>query len=394
MARSLFLACLPLLLLPAALPLAAQAPVLEALAKGKASLELRTRYEHVEDQAFTAPADHKTANAFTNRTLLGLETGELFGVKANLQFASVTALGEERYNSGLNGRTQFASVQDPGLSTVLQAFVAWKGLKVGRQMLAVDNQRFIGAGAWAQLPKSYTGVTLQQNFGLKWFELHAGHLTRLQSSTGINKEMKAEFLRLRFQPWTFLAVTPFIFAVDETTAPATSHQHQGLRLDGKWSGLLYEASFARQRRYKDAKTTPERLYRQGSLGYGQKTWSIKAVHEELEGGFDTPLSSLHGFYGWSDRLAKTPAAGLVDQFIQGEMKRWGFTFEVQAHRFKAYAGSQAYGSELDVSVTHPITRNLTFLLKAADYRADAGAPASGSLNKDLRRFWLMTTFKY
>lgn len=387
MARFPLLACL-------ALPLVAQAPALEALAKGKVSLELRTRYEHVDDQAFTAPADHKTANAFTNRTLLGLETGELFGVKANLQFANVIALGEERYNSGLNGRTQFASVQDPGLSTVLQAFVAWKGLKAGRQMLAVDNQRFIGTGAWAQLPKSYTGVTFQQTFGLKWFDLHAGHLIRFQSSTGINKEMKAEFLRLRFQPWTFLAVAPFIFAVDETTAPATSYQHQGLRLDGKWSGLLYEASFARQRRYKDAKTTPERLYRQGSLGYGRKGWSVKAVHEELEGGFDTPLSSLHGFYGWSDRLGKTPVAGLVDQFLQAEFKRWGFAFEFQAHRFKSYAGSQPYGSELDVSVAYPMTKNTTFLLKAADYRADSAAPASGSLNKDLRKVWLMATFKY
>ena len=185
-----------------------------------------------------------------------------------------------------------------------------------------------------------------------------------------------------------------LFAIDETTAPATSYQHQGLRLEGKWSGLLYEASFARQRRYKDARTTPERLYRQGSLGYGEKTWSVRVVHEELEGGFDTPLSSLHGFYGWSDRLSKTPTAGLVDQYVQGEMKRWGFLFELQSHRFKAYASNQSYGSELDFSVGYPLTKNLTFLLKAADYRADSGAPTAGSLNKDLRKLWLMATFKY
>lgn len=382
------------LLIPACLPLAGQAPLLEALAKAKLSLEVRTRYEHVDDSAFVAPATHKTANALTNRTILGLETGDLWGAKATLQFANVTALGDERYNSTLNGHTQFATVQDPGQTQVLQAFVAWKGVKLGRQILSVDNQRFIGPGTWSQMPKSFTGVTVQQTFGLSWFELHAGHLTRIHTSTGVNRELKAEFARLRFQPWSFLAITPSIFAVEEPTTPATSYQHRGLRLDGSWKGVMYEAAYAQQRRYADATTTPDRSYRQVMVGYKAKDWSVKAAHEALEGGFDTPLASLHGYYGWSDRIGRTPAAGLEDQYLQAELKRWGFTFEVQAHRFRAESASLAYGKELNASVIYPLTKAFSVQFKAADYQADAEVPAAGSLNRDLRKVWLMTTFKF
>lgn len=377
-----------------ALPLAAQEPLVEALAKGKLSLEVRTRYEQVDDQAFTAPADHRTANALTNRTILGFTSKPLFDVSLNLQFSNVTALGEERYNSTLNGRTAYATVQDPGFMTVLQGYLSWKGLKVGRQILSVDNQRFIGPGAWSQTPKSFTGATFQSTFGLSWMEVHAGHLIRIHSSTGINRDLKADFLRVRFTPFDFLSVTPFLFANEETTAPATSTLHRGLRLDGKWRGLLYEASYAQQRGYRDSTLTPDRNYRQVMLGYALEAVSFKAVQEELEGGFDTPLSSLHGFYGWSDRLGRTPAAGLVDRYLQAEARAWGFTFEVQAHRFEAQNISQKYGTEVDLSVGRPLTKNLTLQAKFADYRGDASAPAAGSLNKGLRKFWLMSTFKF
>jgi len=375
-------------------PLSAQDALVEALSKGKLSLELRTRYEHDDDQAFLPPADHKTANALTNRTILGFTSKPLFDISLNLQFVNVTALGDERYNSTLNGQTRYATVQDPGLTQVLQGYFSWKGLKVGRQVLSVDNQRFIGPGAWSQTPKSFTGATFQSSFGLSWMEVYGGHLIRLHTSTGINRDLKADFLRVRFTPFPFLNVTPFVFATEETTAPTTSYLHRGLRVDGRWKGLIYEASYAQQRGYKESTVTADRSYRQGMAGYAFKVVTLKAVHEELEGGFDTPLSSLHGFYGWSDRLGKTPVNGLIDQYLQAEAKAWGITFEAQVHRFKAQRISQNYGQEVDLSLIRPVTKNLTLQVKWADYRGDSEAPTAGSLNLDLKKFWLMSTFKF
>jgi hypothetical protein len=401
---------LPLLLAILSLPLSAQAPLLDALSKGKATLELRTRFEHTEDQDFKAPADHKTANAFTNRTLLGFETGALWDLKATLQFANVTAIGDERYNSGLNGRTNLALVQDPGNTEVLQAYISWKGFKLGRQVLRVDNQRFIGPGAWSQMPKAFTGLTYQGNFGTKWVELSAGHLTQLTTSLSQTRALKVDFARLRFTPIQEVALTPFWFGVEETTrlygaSPDNSVQHVGLRADGTWNGLVYDASFAQQRAYKASTKTASRDYLSLMAGYAfSKTLSLKATHEVLGGAprtdalqnaFTTPMSSLHGFYGWSDRLGATPATGIVDDFLQLEAKGWGLAFEVQAHAFKPEQtdrGFTKYGRELDVSVTWPVTKNFELTLKAGDYKGDGAATAP--YNKDLRKLWLMSTFKF
>lgn len=180
--------------------LVAQATVSETLQNGKTSLDTRTRYENDDDAAFTAPADHKTANALTNQTRLGYTTGPFHGIKAKLEFLNVSALGEERFNSTLDGRAQFAVVQNPGLTQVNQAYLEFKGLKVGRQALSVDNQRFIGPGAWNQTPKGFTGAVFQNSTWVPATDLMVGHLIRIHTSLGINRDLKADFARFRYTP--------------------------------------------------------------------------------------------------------------------------------------------------------------------------------------------------
>ncbi len=401
---------LPLLLTALTLPLAAQAPLLDALKAGKVTMEVRTRFEHVEDADYKAPADHKTANAFTNRFLLGFETGALWDVKATFQFANVTALGEERYNSGLNGKTTLATVQDPGNTELLQGYLSWKGFKAGRQVLRVDNQRFIGPGAWSQMPKAFTGLTFQGNFDTKWVELFAGHLTQFTTSLSQTRPVKLDFTRARFTPIPEIAITPFWFGVEETSklygvSPDNSVQHTGVRVDGAWKGVLYDASVAQQKAYKASTKTASRSYLSLMAGYAfTKDISVKGTHEVLEGAgkgdgiqnpFTTPMSSLHGFYGWADRLGATPVTGIVDDFIQFEAKRWGFAFEVQFHSLKPEQtdrGFSKYGTDLSASVTFPVTKNYELMLKIADYKGDSAAVAP--LNKDLKKLWFVSTFKF
>jgi hypothetical protein len=364
----------------------------------------------VDDQDCKAPADHKTANALTNRTLLGFETGKLWGVGATLQFANVSALGEERYNDGLNGKTRLATVQDPGNTEVLQAYLSWNGFRLGRQVLKVDNQRFIGPGAWSQMPKAFNGLTYQGSLGTRWVELHAGHLVQLTTSLGQTRALKVDFARFRFTPWSAVAITPFWFGVEETTrlygaTPDGSVQHLGVRADGSWKGLLYDASVARQKAYKDSTRTADRDYLSLMAGYAfGKDFRVKATHEALEGAakndpiqnaFTTPLASLHGFYGWSDRLGATPVTGIVDDYLAGEGKVWVLNLEAQAHSFKPEKtdrGFSRYGTELDFSAAWPVTRNFELMVKVGDYRGDAAAAAP--YNKNLRRFWLMSTFRF
>lgn len=400
----------PLLLTTLALAtLGASAQDLQtALAQGKVSLEVRTRYEYDTDQAYTAPASSKTATALTNRTILGYKTGEYYGVSANLQFLDVSTLFDvNRFNDGFNNKTEAAKISDPHQDRILQGYLEWKGLKVGRQTLSVDNQRFIGGGAWSQAPKSYTGATFKGNFGLPWMELHAGHITDILMSDGTHRDLKLEFARIRFTPCKAIAITPFYYAADvaNATAPTvpvttytatSSYQHRGLRADGAWNGLIYEASYAQQRTYKDGTEAkvPDRIYRMGMVGYKYQDYSIKIVREALESGYTTPDASLHGFYGYSDRISTTPTAGLVDTYLQGNAKAWGISFEAQYHFFKAESDrSLDYGKELDLLVNYPVSKNVSILAKFADYKGD-GEVTSSSLDKDLRKFWFMTTYKF
>ena len=381
-----------IILLLAGAPLLAQGSLEEAVKKSKITLDLRTRYEWVED---SASRPEKTANALTNRTLLGFKTGEFEGATAFLQFSNVSALGEERYNSTLNGRTQYASVPDPGFSQVAQAYVEWKGLRVGRQTLSLDNQRFIGLGAWSQGVKSFTGAVFTNQTWIPRTELTLGHILRMHTATDLNKEMRLEITRAKVRLVEGISLTGFRYAVEDKQAPASSYAHQGLRLEGAWKGFLFEGSAAQQRGYKDSTVTKDRSYRQTTVGYRfSPAISAKIIRETLEGGFDTPLASLHGCYGWSDRIAKTPTNGLIDTYLQIEGKAWGLNGELDYHRFDAEARSLRYGAEFNALVSRPFGKHLIATLKVARYFADPGAPAELSLNKDLYKFWVMTQVKF
>lgn len=370
------------------LPLAAQSSLDTALAGAKIHLEVRGRYEHTEDAA-----GDKTANAPTTRTILGLTTAPIAGIKATLDFANVTAIGPERYNSGLNGKTQYALVQDPGQTQVLQGYLEGYGFKVGRQILSFDNQRFIGPGAWSQMPKTFTAAIFENKTWIPHAEFTVGHLFSIHTSLGKNRDLSGELARLRWSPDERIALTPFWYGVNETTAPTTSYQHLGLRADGDWSWLTYEASVAQQRPYRDG-LAPQKMYRMGSIGAKGAAWSARFVEERLEDGFQTPLSSLHGFYGWSDRIGATPTGGLVDRYLQGTLKLGAFTGETQLHRFNADSNGLLYGRELDASLEWKPVKAWSLLAAVGRYFGDSGAPATGALNKDLSKFWLMATYKF
>jgi len=376
--------------------LGAQSPVTDALQNGKAYLEERTRYEHDDDKAFTPPATHKTANAFTTRTTLGYTSGPCYDATLALEFINVTAIGPERYNSTLNGHTQYATVQDPGQTLMNQVYGAWQGLKVGRQIISLDNQRFIGPGAWSQTPKTFTAALYQNSTWIPKTEFTIGHISDYHSSLGVNTRISGDFARFRISPLDAVNITPLWYGFEMTTAPTTSLQDRGVRVDGKADWFLYEGSYVQQRGYKSSTPTgtPDRQYRMGMLGFSKWGLTLKAVDEELEGGFSTPYASLHGFYGYSDRISATPASGLVDRYALAEFKRWDATFEGQWHRFTAQHGDQNYGRETDLMAYRNFGKHLLVTVEWADYQGDKSAPTAQSMNKDLRKFWLMTTLKF
>ncbi len=369
----------------------------DAVTKGKATLSFRYRFEFVDQDRFD-----KDAEASTLQTRLGLETAEYrdFGLLA--QFSNVTVIGSERYNNTRNGKTEYPVVADPDGTEVNQAYLSYSpkdlGVKLGRQRIVRDNQRFIGGVAWRQNEQTYDSVTLGGSVS-NW-RLDYGYIWEVKRIFGPDDGVPAadfdsdsHMFNVRLGRWTQADLRAYGYLLDLENAPVLSNSTYGVRLSGK-HGLLddtfidYTAEYAHQSDYGDNPNDYTSNYRLLELGGGVNVFSAKLGWEVLEGDqnqpgrqFATPLATLHKFQGWADKFLTTPDAGVDDRYMALKAVYLGATASLIYHKFEAESGSQKYGDEWDVSLAKTFAKRHKFLLKYADYRADTFA-------KDTAKWWL------
>lgn len=391
-----------------AAPLLAADPVPAAptaLAQGKVSLQLRPRFEYVEQTGFADPAE-----ALTTRTQLGYTSGAWRGMSAMLQMEDVSTLGIERFNSTVNGKAQFPIVADPSSTEVNQAYVRyaglpWLNLKYGRQVVAYDNQRFIGDVGWRQNQQTYDALALTLK---PWTPLaidyaHVTNVNRIfgeRHPTQSDFRMDSDLLNASVKTGVGTAVA-YGYLLEFAALPAASSKTLGLRFDGAAKKVFYTAEYAQQSDYADAPASVDADYAFGSLGFDVGGIQLKANYELLGGngiyGFQTPLATLHAFNGWADRFLTTPADGLEDVFVTAGTALAGFNLAAQYHRYKSDNLGYRYGDEVGVSVARKLTGNLTALLKYADYRGADGAVLAARnavLAQDVQKVWLQADFQY
>ena len=392
-------AMLPFLLitlLPSAAARAADEPdPASALRNGKATLDLRTRYEHVDDKGSA-----KTADALTDKLALSYQSGEWKGLSTFLQVEDVAALGTPlRYSVpqvGAGDPTR-AVVTDPPGSRVNQFYVGWKGLKAGRQAVDLDDQRFIGSVGWRQFGQTFTGASFTNATWIPRTDFMVARFTQVATIFGTTKDARLDLAHARVALWPGAHLTAFRYAVEEMAAPATSFAHSGARLDGETEGVLYEASYASQRRFRDATAagTLDASYRLAGLGYAfTPSHSLMVVQEELEPGFKTPYATLHAWNGWADRFLSTPTGGLRDRFARYRGRAGAWSLEAAYHAFNAQSDGTAFGHEADLSVEYQAASWAKVMIKGARYLADPATPALGGPNRDLTKFWVQTALHF
>ena len=156
------------LLAPATASAAAMAPKAtqemsfwDAMSSGDAWLSFRPRYEYSsQDNALS------NANAFTMRTILGYKTAQFKGFDALLEFANATNLSKNKnYNDAVAGTAGYSVVADPGSTIVSQAVLNFHGLQdtkisLGRQVIELDTERFVGDVAWRQTAQRFDSVMM------------------------------------------------------------------------------------------------------------------------------------------------------------------------------------------------------------------------------------------
>lgn len=374
----------------------------EAIAAGKPILEVRPRYEFV-DQANLA----KNAEAFTVRTRLGWETGEWNDLKAVIEFDDVSQLGPERYNTTVNGKTAYPVIADPSVTELNQLYLAWRpakafGAVVGRQRINFDDQRFVGAVAWRQDDQTFDAARADLvAFGK--LKVAAAYLDRVNRVFGDELDWKSDswLLNASYDGPAAFKPTLFYYALDFKNSRPNSSQTLGARVAGAAAAgavkFAYAASYAWQSDYGSNPADFSLNYWMGEAAATFGIATLKANYEELEGngvqGFATPLATLHAFQGWADVFLTTPADGVKDANISLILKppvELEYLSKVQFvatyHDFEAQRGGADLGSEIDLMAQAAITKRLSALVKYADYDGVTGFPSRS-------KFWFGFEFK-
>jgi len=400
---------LGLLALSAAANAEEAASLRDAIASGHATLNLRPRYEFVDQDG--RPDE---ANAFTLRTLAGWKTNAWNGLSATVELIDVGRLDDE-YNDGQNGKIRYPVVADPDNTDVNQLYLDWAGLpatniRAGRQSIKLDNVRFVGNVEFRQVMQVFNGVTVE-NKSLPNTRLHAAYLARVKTVDTRQHETGTLLLNARYALSPSEALVGYGYFQDQPDAIAAagfsgpaptdaSNQIVGLRADGarpfgeKWK-LLYTGEYAMQNDYSGGDARIDAHYLRLGMGGQMGDFALRVDRELLSGNdglyaFQTPLGTNHLFQGWADQFLTTPRQGIRDTFLSASAKIKKAQLLAEYHEFESDFGNIDFGDEFDVGVSYPLMQKLIGKLEYANYRAGD----AGSGKADTRKFWLTVIYTY
>lgn len=380
-------------------------PILESTSQeaeearwGKILFNSRLRYEFAEQQGL------EDSHALTLRTRLGYETPSLGGFTLLAELENVFILGdEEGYNQGGLNNPEKTVIADPESGLELNRLqLAWTAdfaeIIVGRQRIALDDERFIGDVGWRQNQQTFDAATAEFS-PVEELTLYYGYLHQVLRPLGQDHpdgswNSDSHVIRAVYEPSKALSLVGFAYLLRLEDAPALSGDTYGFRASGKTPvadlqgakplNFTYAFSAALQT---DNRETPEEEggflaeYLRADVGLAQGAWSVTGTYERLgsddDHAFQTPLATLHKFNGWADAFLITPANGLQDFMLNAGYEIAGKApVTLQAHRYLSAEGGDDLGWEVGASVGYKFTRNITGLIKYAHYEEGSEAIAT------------------
>ena len=400
----------------------AQADGVDIVSNVSVKGEIRARYEMVDSDAGT----DQNANAFTNRLKIGV-AGDLLGtdwLSAYVEMTDVRAINDNYDDTNNdNGNEANQVVADPEQTRVTQAYVDAKfgntNVRLGRQMINLDNQRFVGAVGWRQMFQTFDAVTVT-NSDIENLSLFGSYVTQInrvfdeKDSDGSGKrDTRTLLLNASYKVMPELKVTGYSYMIGEGTAGGGTDTH-GIALTGNVAldgmKVNYRAEYAMQddpsmeaSGYNGAAQKADADYMRIDLGMNMGGILAGIGYESLSGAnasgsetaFATPLATLHGKNGWNDQFLATPAGGIEDTSVYVGYKSKDFgLLKVVYHSFDAESSqSTDYGTEIDAVYKRgiPGVKNLGGLIKLAAFDADTNN-VDGKV--DTTKVWAMLTYKF
>lgn len=367
---------------------------------GKANIDFRLRYENVEqDNAL------KDADALTLRTRLNYQTVEIKSFSAVIEIEDSRAVGIDDYNDSNGKNPDYSVIADPETTEVDQALIQYKGksltAKVGRQVIALDNHRFVGHVGWRQDRQTFDAVTLAYA-PMQDLTLNYGYIKQRNRIFADDKDIDAKdhlFNAVYKTASGKLSGYGYLLEVDNNSD--NSLDTYGISYGGtsniSGNKVLYHAEVATQSA--EAQSSDfDATYIFLEAGMEISKVTAKLGYESLGSddgyyGFATPLATLHKFNGWSDQFLSTPAEGLVDTYTSFSGKAFGGAWVVAYHDFSADESSadvEDLGDEINASYSKSLSKHFSAGIKIAAY--SAGDPAAGKVDTDKVWLWLGAKF--
>lgn len=390
----------------------------KAIVSGTPYIDVRFRYEGVDDAAFTNKGE-----ATTIRTKVGYTTAKYKNIQAGVEFDNVVHGGSESYNDGENNNTSYPAITDAETTEVNHAWFSVDAIRdtlitIGRQPVNLDNQRFIGTEDFRQNDQSYDAITVINksipNATLVYG--FVGNVNRIQGDNVAlgNLDTATHIMNASYDIKDIGKITGYGYIIDlhDSAVQNLSSKTFGLRFKGGYDvhpafRVLYTGDYAEQDDWADNPNDYSAKYALVELGLSHAGLTLKGGFETLEGNsvanksFQTPLASTHKHNGWADKFQTTPTAGLEDYYVKlsydvnsvpGDLGTFlnGFKLSTAFHVFGAEANSSDYGEEWDYSIERTFRDHYTVSLQASNFQADNNA----STQRDTEKLWVTLRAKF
>ncbi len=445
---------------------------MDSVKQGKNLTSFRLRYEHVDQDGLqpatkangaanpTANSQFDNANAITMRSLIGWQTAPYHNWSFAAQITNVSKLKDD-FNDGTNtvrtngasnesDRINYAKVVDPDYTDFNQLFIDWTGIKntrvrAGRQVVNLDNVRFIGDIAFRQNTQVFDGVSVF-NKSIPDTEIFLAHFDRVRQifTTHRSGDLEIANVRYRISPTEFLVGYGYFSnfenlglgnawfgaaALNNGTVnnllADQSNKTIGLRLDGTHPftpnyRAHYTAEYAKQTDYKGGDSRIDAHYYKLGGGFGIDGFNMRIDQEMLSSNdskyaFQTPFGTNHLFQGWVDKFLVTPRQGIKDTFVTATYKYGDFLFFADYHDIRsdddfftvnggALANGNRYGKEWNAAVTWNVDKNWMTKFEYGKYSEDdqfaaaANTPTNAASDRgriqDTEKVWLTAQYAF
>jgi len=376
-----------------------------ALTSGKVGVNVRARYEHVDQDSFSDNADAATARLrFNYRTL------QWSGLTGFIEYDYVFHLLND-FNSGGGtspDKGNYPVVADPKGADLNQLYLDYgfsedtKG-RFGRQRILLDNQRFVGGVGWRQNEQTYDAFTLTST-AISKTNLSYSYIGNVRRIFGDNvaagsNNVDTHLLNAKISLNDDWSVTPYYYRIDNKDVASFSTATAGARVlgdiavgDGKVALLVELATQS------DIANNP--VGYDADYAHLSGVWSMDnglslgIAYETLGGNilqgraFRTPLATLHAFQGWADMFLSTPDLGINDMYATVKFKAGKWNLSGIYHDFSSETASVDYGTEFDLSAGTKLNDNYSVLFKGAFFSSDSASYL------DTNKFWIMFTANY